>query len=187
MSATNMTILGFLMQRPMYGYEFKKEILCRNMEIWASIKLPAIYKALPRLEERGFIKGKLVKSEASPDKKVYTITGDGKNYLRKLVLKKLNGPFNPPEFLLAIAFVNGVIKLSEFKAALETFHKLASEEFRKKEGFKQAKRDAYINMPFNWQTIFDVGVQFSYHNMKMYENLMIMLKYKENQNIFIKE
>ncbi len=187
MSATNMTILGFLMYKPMHGYEFKREIQCRSMELWAGIKLPAIYKALPRLEEDGYILGELIKGDTSPDKKVYEITESGKKYLRKIVLKKLFDMSQPKGFWLALVFINGVIKLSEFKDALEQQYEFYYNDFIGKKEFRKNVEEQYFSLPFNWQAMLDMGTEFSYYNTKMFESLQRLLTYKENQEIFLQE
>jgi DNA-binding PadR family transcriptional regulator len=99
-------ILGFLMQRPLYGYEIKS-IIEERMGDWADIKFGSIYYALKILYEKGFVTKEETEREAGrPERQVYGITEAGKNEFFRL-LNKMWGSMTLPkyDFDLALFFI----------------------------------------------------------------------------------
>jgi len=105
MSKTHLAVLGFLNEKPMYGYEFPQAIEERGMNHWAKINLPSVYKAMATLEKNGYISGKRITEGNNPPKNVYKITAAGKKYLRQLVEKNLSNPPTIVDLWLAVAFM----------------------------------------------------------------------------------
>jgi DNA-binding PadR family transcriptional regulator len=84
--STRMVILGFLRERPLYGYEIK-QLIERIMGDWTDIAFGSIYFALKKLDEEGFVekKGPEQKNAGRPSRTVYQITSAGrKEFLRLL-------------------------------------------------------------------------------------------------------
>lgn len=70
-------ILGLLCDKPMTGYDLKT-FFNNSINFFWSAKLSQIYRELGKLEEQGYINHKIEKQEGRPDKKVYSITEEGK-------------------------------------------------------------------------------------------------------------
>ncbi len=79
--STKMIILSLLEREPMYGYEISKKV--REMsDDYFKIPEGALYTALHSLEKDGFIKGNWVEKDGR-ERKYYSITSKGQNFLRK--------------------------------------------------------------------------------------------------------
>ncbi len=73
--------LKIIYEKPSYGYEIMegvKKITGSQHEI----KAGTTYTLLRRMEKRGLVKSTWKKNEQGPDKRVYTITRKGKEYLK---------------------------------------------------------------------------------------------------------
>ncbi|MEA3338563.1 MAG: helix-turn-helix transcriptional regulator [Chloroflexota bacterium] len=70
------TLLGFLMQEPMHGYNLHQRVEAELGEIWY-MGISNVYSALKRLERSGRVESTLVPQEGNPSRKVYTITPAG--------------------------------------------------------------------------------------------------------------
>lgn len=75
-------VLYLLLRRASYGYELFHELknTCR-----CSVNIGNLYRKLAVLSKKGYIIKSKVKGTAGPDKTVYTITPDGKMYLKQWI------------------------------------------------------------------------------------------------------
>lgn len=85
MSTVDMIILGLLIDHPMNAYEMKKVLEYRNVKAWTKLSTPAMYKNLIKLNEAGYIDGKIVREGSMPEKTIYTINSKGKKYFMKIM------------------------------------------------------------------------------------------------------
>lgn len=102
-----LVILGFLMQRPLYGYEIKG-IIEERMGDWADIKFGSIYFALKTLFEKGFVTKEASEKEAGrPERQGYAITEAGRKEFIRL-LNEMWGAMALPrhDFDLALFFIS---------------------------------------------------------------------------------
>ena len=70
------TLLGFLIQAPMHGYDLHQQVEAKLGEIWY-MGISNIYGALKRLEQSGQVESDLVPQNDRPPRKVYRITPAG--------------------------------------------------------------------------------------------------------------
>ncbi len=84
-SDMDLVILGILMGAPMHGYMLKQSIEGSYGDRYFKLSNSALYPALARLEQDGYIEGKRELQETVPDRKVYHITESGKKRLSELV------------------------------------------------------------------------------------------------------
>jgi DNA-binding PadR family transcriptional regulator len=83
--STRLVILGFLRQRPLYGYEIK-HIIEEHMGDWTSIAFGSIYFALRTLAKDGFIEMVGTEQEGGrPSRTVYQITDAGREEFLRLL------------------------------------------------------------------------------------------------------
>jgi DNA-binding PadR family transcriptional regulator len=75
-------LLGFLNYGPMTGYELKQYMDGSTSHFW-NAKLSQIYTTLKALEQKGWIHSTIQVQEDRPDKRVYTITAEGRDNLKK--------------------------------------------------------------------------------------------------------
>jgi len=86
-------ILGFLMQKPMTGYALKKAFAI-SFSFFSGLSYGSIYPALKKMEQNGLISMQLKVQKNAPNRKIYTITQDGKVQFKS----SLKTPFAPERF-----------------------------------------------------------------------------------------
>ncbi|HIE37692.1 MAG TPA: PadR family transcriptional regulator [Anaerolineales bacterium] len=69
-------LLGFLIQRPMHGYDLHRRVQEELGEVWY-MGLSNVYGTLKRLEEEGRVESALSPQESRPPRKIYRITPTG--------------------------------------------------------------------------------------------------------------
>jgi len=82
-------VMGFLLDRPMYGYQLNHEVKIYRMDSWAKISPPMVYKTLIKLHQYGMIKSHTEKEGLMPERKVYRLTEKGSARLAALVERSL--------------------------------------------------------------------------------------------------
>ncbi|MCB9455189.1 MAG: PadR family transcriptional regulator [Anaerolineaceae bacterium] len=70
-------ILGFLNYRPLSGYDLEQQLRVSTAHFWYA-GLSQIYMTLKKLEADGLVVSEVQEQEKRPDKRIYTITADGK-------------------------------------------------------------------------------------------------------------
>lgn len=142
MSRLDLVVLGFLDRQPMHGYEIIGYFEKRGIEMWTRVKTASVYKALQRLEKKGYITGEMKQIGNNPPRKVFTITDSGKEYFLKILQSFLwgEGQFQTAfDFWNAFRFIQKNITRSEFLRILENREKKHEEHDRiMKEKQKQA-------------------------------------------------
>jgi len=75
-------ILRVLYEKPMHGYQLIEEI---EEKSYGCHKLEpgSIYTLLRRMEERGLLESRWEKVEGGPERRIYTVTKDGVEVLRR--------------------------------------------------------------------------------------------------------
>jgi DNA-binding PadR family transcriptional regulator len=89
MSKYELVVMGFLLDRPMHGYQIHREVKVHRMDSWAKISPPMIYKTLAMLEKHEMIAARVEREGKMPERRVYHLTERGKAHLAKLVEKSL--------------------------------------------------------------------------------------------------
>ncbi len=88
-------ILGLLMRfGPQHGYQIKKQMK-EQMEDFTQIKLPTVYYHLEKMEASGLVSAYADKQGTRPEKKVYTISKDGKDKFKELIKEALKVTYRP--------------------------------------------------------------------------------------------
>jgi DNA-binding PadR family transcriptional regulator len=82
-------LLGSLFEKSLSGYDLKK-LFSLSFAFFSGLSYGSIYPALKKLEQEGLITMKLEIQESAPNRKVYTITGAGK----QAFLNSLKSPFD---------------------------------------------------------------------------------------------
>jgi DNA-binding PadR family transcriptional regulator len=103
-------LLGFLQYRSMTGYELKQSMDHSTSNFWHA-KLSQIYVTLKKMEEKGLVSSVSVEQESRPDRRVYSITNQGKDDLARW-LRTPDVEIYPSKepFLLKLFFSAGVEK-----------------------------------------------------------------------------
>lgn len=97
------TLLGFLNYNPSTGYELKQIIDVSTSYFWHA-KQSQIYTTLKKLEEEDLVSSRFEPQEGRPNRRVYTISQDGKDELKGWLEKPLNSIEKHKETLLLKLF-----------------------------------------------------------------------------------
>ncbi len=87
MATIDLIVLGMLKKEPMGAYDIQKLVEYRNISKWVKVSTPSIYKKAIQLEEKGFIKGDIVKEGKMPEKVIYSLTDAGEKEFERLMLE----------------------------------------------------------------------------------------------------
>lgn len=87
MSTIDLVVLGLIKQHPQGAYDIQKELANRNISQWVRVSVPAIYKKVIQLEEKGYIESTITKTGKMPEKAVYHLTESGESYFIELMEK----------------------------------------------------------------------------------------------------
>ena len=102
-NTTEYVILGILRNNPRTGYDINKVVKTRLGPYW-DINYSQIYPTLRELEKGGAITKKIEINERGQNRKVYSITNEGKNKLKEWLLKPAKPEKHKIELILKIGF-----------------------------------------------------------------------------------
>ena len=90
-SSLYLSLLGFFIEKPSYGYELYKYISKETsfFKIWY-LKQSQFYGFLERLFHEGFLSQTMVEGDQYPDRKLFTITEPGLEQLERWIIKPVN-------------------------------------------------------------------------------------------------
>lgn len=85
MSTIDLVVLGILLKHPLNALEIVKYVNNRGVDRLVKISSPAIYKSCKRLFKAELLDGKKVQEGEMPEKVIYTVNQNGKDYFVKLM------------------------------------------------------------------------------------------------------
>ena len=94
MATIDLIVLGILKKEPMSAYDIQKLVEYRKISKWVKISTPSIYKKAIQLEEKGLIRGEIVKEGKMPEKAIYSLTEAGEAEFERLVFEISAKPVN---------------------------------------------------------------------------------------------
>jgi PadR family transcriptional regulator AphA len=141
------SLLGFLAERPMHGYE-----ICQRLSkaaelglVW-HLKQSRLYALLARLEERGYVDYTMEPQDSRPPRKVYALTPEGKAALDAWLHSPVeHGRDFRLEFLAKLYFAQREGE-AELRALFEAQHSLCQRWLER----QQAALDALEPGTFEW-------------------------------------
>ncbi|MEM7473531.1 MAG: PadR family transcriptional regulator [Planctomycetota bacterium] len=144
---TRFAILGMLMSGPKSGYDLKKDFEEQISHFWTE-SLGQIYPALKKLEKENLVTQKVVRQEARPDRKVYTVTPSGQQLFRDW----LEQPAAPikwrNELLLKVFFgtemstdavLNHIVQLESEQKGVRQLYQYCEDEIDRRPGSPERK------------------------------------------------
>ena len=81
-------LLGLLNESDMHGYRLN-EYVNQAMGLYTDIKKSTVYYTLDKLEKDGYVEQEVEREGRRPERRVYSITGNGKNYFLDLLRRHL--------------------------------------------------------------------------------------------------
>jgi DNA-binding PadR family transcriptional regulator len=123
MSTLSLAILGLISHRPLTGYDIRKAFLTTPMGHFSSSP-GAIYPALKRLEEAGWIRSVAAAGRTGRQRVAYEITARGvqafKEHLSRPVTQE-DVTWRLDQLMLRFAFMDGVIGRAKIAQFLQEF------------------------------------------------------------------
>ncbi len=104
-ASLKMSILGLLSIRPMSGYEVRKHFLRALSPFWAA-PLTQIYPSLRALQRAGLIQGRAIIQEGRPNKRVFSLSLQGRRDLVRWLAAPIAMPSMHHEFLHKVFLMN---------------------------------------------------------------------------------
>ena len=129
----DLVILGILMGAPLHGYMIKQAIEGNYGDRYFKLSNSALYPALSKLEQDGYIEGKREMQEAVPDRKVYRITDAGRKHMIELVATPIEPSSSPggTDFSFKVHAVHfGFITREQRRAVTIPFYEDAKAELK---------------------------------------------------------
>jgi PadR family transcriptional regulator AphA len=168
-------ILGFLNYRPYSGYDLKKIFDTSVRHFWPADQ-SQIYRTLSHMSEKGWTEIEVFHQEDRPDRKVYHITPDGREELRRWLLTPLPPEENRSADMIQVFFA---AQLSD-EEILGMFERAAALMRTGLEHYARIPRNidayrAYTSSPrefFFWMLTLDVGLHNLQSNLEFIENLI---------------
>jgi DNA-binding PadR family transcriptional regulator len=117
MSKVDLVILGLLMEEARHGYDILQQMERRDMKNWVGVSTPAIYKGLARLESKRVLRARTESGTSHPDRTVYEITPEGREYFHRLMSEALA---EPEHLFLNLMTGVGFAHLEDRKVLLES-------------------------------------------------------------------
>lgn len=99
-------LLGLLQQQPRHGYDLKR-LFDRYFAPDRPLAFAQVYSTLGRLEQRGRIQLEAIERAEGPDRRRYSITGDGREELERWLVE----PLDPEPHLQASLFTKVVLAI----------------------------------------------------------------------------
>lgn len=97
-------ILGFLSKQPQTGYTLKNEHFDKSVAYFWPADQTQIYKTLDKLVEQGFATSKIEYQSDRPNRKVYSITKQGKIELERWLGEAIEPPMYRDPLLVQLFF-----------------------------------------------------------------------------------
>jgi DNA-binding PadR family transcriptional regulator len=103
MTNAELAILTLVAEAPRHGYEIEQIIQERGMREWTEVGFSSIYYLLKKLARAGLVESRLQEAAHGPARKVYDLTGAGRQALQAALLEALSMPEpRPSRLMLAI-------------------------------------------------------------------------------------
>ena len=144
-SIVDMVVLGILQREPMNAYRLTQFVENFNVTRLVKLSTPAIYKSCKRLYEKKFLSGKLQRDGEAPEKIIYTVTSDGREYFRQL-MRHFAGTIAP--FYFDINSVVYSLEQLNFTEGLELIDTYSGEIDAIQSWLIPHAKDVELNAPF---------------------------------------
>ncbi len=142
LSTLSLAILGLISQRPLSGYDLRKIFATTPMGHFSSSP-GAIYPALRRIEEAGWIRGGTSQGQMRRPRMVYEITARGRNVLKEHLSKPVTEEdviWHMDDLMMRFAFMDGVVGRKETLRFLRDFAARIDAHVAELQGYLESAR-----------------------------------------------
>ncbi len=176
-------ILGFLSWRPLTGYDLKKLFAESEFFYWSG-NSNQIYRTLVQLHKEGLVTREVEHQQSYPDRKVYTLTDEGRAALRAWASSAPERPELRHTFLVQLAWADQ-LSPQELDALLHAYEGqvraqllICQEQERRGEiDPARTEREAYL-----WRMMAENWIGFYHHELAWVHELRAGLAAFENVN-----
>lgn len=172
LTPAEIAILSLVNEGETHGYGLDETIRYRGMRNWTDIGFSSIYAILTRLEKAKLISSRRDTSGKLPVRKLYQITGKGKNVLRDHIKLYLSEPEQPRRRIDIGAADIGLLRPDEAIQCLEAYHVRLTERIAKLEKSRKQQQP----LPFGAGIIFDHGLVKGNAELRWVESIINVLK-----------
>ena len=159
-------VLGFLSWRSLSGYDLKK-LFSDSSAIYWSGNSNQIYRALVKLHEQGWVSKEIEYQEERPNRKMYTITEEGREALQGWLKNAPELPQYRHSFLVQLTWADLLeadeleTLLSQYEAELQIQVQMVTEKGRRgTDPQPRTPREAVL-----WQMILENEIEFYQHEI----------------------
>ena len=161
-------ILGLLSWQPLSGYDLKKIISESEVFYWSGNN-NQIYTALIRLHDAGLVTRQVQQQESLPAKKIYSITQQGREDLRRWVLSTIELPEVHKTFLIQLACAEGLTS-QELDALLGRYEDEISLKLRMQERMQKEQPNHPAMAPDQTRKQAFLWKKISENMLSLYQN-----------------
>lgn len=174
MSSIDLVILGHLLHGEKSAYEMVKDFEYWNINYWVKISTPSIYKNVIKLYDKGFLNSRVVKEGEMPEKTIYSLNDNGKDYFNQLMQNYSNNIGNI--YLEFSAFITNLHELDtetrkklliEFKTSAENTNKQIQIVSSKYNNIPNTDAIALIKL---YEKIYSIIYEWTCDLLKSYES-----------------
>ena len=148
-----LVVLGLLFEQDRYGYEIIQEMRQRDFEHWANINPASIYNHLNRLEESGALSSHTEKVGRHPERKVYSLTEEGRHRLSDMVLDAIASISHADHALAPLGL--GFVYCVEEDAALQAARTRIAGLQKVIEHLREKVEEHSGRIPVNWMLVIE--------------------------------
>jgi DNA-binding PadR family transcriptional regulator len=117
MQAVKYALLGLLADRPRHGYDLKGAFEELTGGAWP-LNIGQVYTTLGRLERDGLVRSEVVPQQLVPDRKVYAVTGAGRDELSRWFGASSGAPVRLRDELFVKVLVHGLVNGEDQRALI---------------------------------------------------------------------
>jgi DNA-binding PadR family transcriptional regulator len=176
-------ILGFLNYRPFSGYDLKKAFDTSVQHFWPADQ-SQIYRTLSRLTERGLAQVEVIEQADRPNRKLYTITDEGREELRQWLLTPLPAKATRSAELIQVFFAGQLDDdeiLAMFERAAQSVRDVLGPYASVPE--QNAPLTRTIDSPreaFFWMLTLEMGIKMAQAQLEWIESVIQRIKNKKH-------
>jgi len=154
-------ILGFLQYKPLSGYDLKTVFDMSVRHFWPADQ-SQIYRTLSRLAENGWTEIEVVEQDDRPDRKVYHITGEGREELLRWLASPLPSKSERIAQLIQVFFAGNLTDeeaLAMFGRLAEHCRNVLAELYKVPEQAKSCEAPPTPRDGFFWMLTLEYGIR----------------------------
>lgn len=181
MRKNELICLGLIYSKPNYVYVLNHAVKTFKMDEWVNLSRSSMYNTLGKLVKDRYVDLTIEKNGSMPDRKIYSITDDGKKKLKEEVIKIIKD-VSPSEnlFYLVIGFFFEL----DSQEAIELLIERKNKFLERIKNFEKSYIDAQNNSFHHINIQCRAGILHSQVEVKLIDELILL--YEKDPSYFSK-